>query len=145
MAKVGRKPKSPDLKIIQGTDQPCRENVLAFQVSEGEACLPAQFEKLRESKPVFAAIVLDIWNDQVAKYRQRGQATAGFSRALYQMCLLEAEIHEKSWQGAHIDMAMRNGLRAYYSEFHDTPAGNIVPAGRPGGNPFAKNGKPRKP
>lgn len=145
MAKRGPKPKPSHLKSVAGTDQPCRSNVVAFDVPEGPATLPAHFEKLRETRPKFADSVLEIWNYQIAKYGERGQATAGYARALYQMCLLEAVILEKTTNGTEVPMAMVNGLRVYYNEFHDTPAGNVVPAGTAKGNRFGKNGKPRKP
>ena len=145
MAKRGAKTTSPHLKAVAGTERLDRVTVLAFDPLGGDATLPAQFEAMRSARPQFAAVVLDIWNDQIAKYRQRGQATAGFSRALYQMCLLEAEIHEMAEQGRHIDMAMRNGLRVYYSEFFDTPSGNVKPSGTPIGNRFRDNGKRPKP
>lgn len=145
MAKRGPKPSPSPLKVVAGTDRPDRANVVAFEVPEGDAELPAQFQTLLQTRPLFAAIVLEIWNSQVAKYRDRNQSTAGYSRALYQMCMAEAELHEKSWNGQAIDTAARNSLRLWYSEFHDTPASNLIPAGRPGGNRFGNNGKPRKP
>jgi hypothetical protein len=144
MAKPGPKTKPNHLKSVAGTDRADRSNVVAFEPPPGDATLPAHFEKLKENKPKFAESVLEIWNSQIAKYRDRGQPTAGYDRALYQMCLLEATILAKYENGLEVPQAMTNGLRVYYSEFHDTPAGNMKSGGHVGkGNEYGK--RPPKP
>lgn len=141
MARKGPRPKPNHIKAVAGTARPDRMHDNVFDNLDADAELPAHFEKLRDARPVFAASVLEIWNDQSRRYRLRGQSMAGYSRPLYQMCLLEATILNKYTHGLDVPQAMINGLRIYYSEFHDTPAGNLTATRLKKDNPFLQNGK----
>ena len=145
MAKRGPKPKPNHLKAVAGTIQPCRENVVAFDVSDDEPSLPPDFDNLKEAKPIVAARVLRVWNGYVAKFQRRRQPVADFENALYSLCTLEVRMRMLEESGAEVPQAMVNGHRVYLNEFHLTPAGNIRPGGKPEGNRFGNNGKPRRP
>ena len=143
MAKRGPHPTANHLKAIAGTERLDRSTVLAFEVANHDPCLPADFEDLKNSKPLVAARLLRTWNGYVAKFSGRGQKVADFENALYSLCALEVRIRMLEERGDEVPMAMVNGHRVYLNEFHLTPAGNIKPAGTPAGNKFANNGKPK--
>ena len=122
MAKRGPKPKPSDMKAISGSDQPCRTIDPAFAEPRGGASLQAHFQTLREYRPTLAAVLLAIWNDQIGKLRRRGQQTAEIDRALYQLCLLEAPIHERVRLGIDIPAANNSLLQKLISNIEEVRA-----------------------
>lgn len=146
MAKPGPKPKPNHLKAVSGTNQACRETVVAFEPTEAEPSLPPDFQDLKDSKPKVAERVLRVWNAYVEKFKRRGQSVGDFENALYSMCTLEVRIRMLEEAGQEVPQAMVNGHRVYLNEFHLTPAGNVKTAGGGAkGNRFGNNGKPRRP
>jgi hypothetical protein len=81
-----------------------------------------------------------LWQQKVARYRQRGQKVEGFEDALRQYCEVEAAL-AKAWKTATVTMAMVNAHRHWAAEFFDTPAAQRVPSssGQKASNRFARN------
>ena len=82
MAKPGPKGKSNVLKVVAGTDQPCRERAPAVEPLEGEPVRPKWLKGLARR----------VWIEKVEKYQKRGQNIVGCEDALAQYCALEAEL-----------------------------------------------------
>jgi hypothetical protein len=83
-----------------------------------------------------------IWDEKVARYKQRGQKVQGFEDALRQYCELEAALN-KAFKTQQASMAMVNAHRAWASEFFDTPASQKIPVygKQKDSNPFTNNGR----
>ncbi|MCO6178817.1 hypothetical protein [Ciceribacter sp. RN22] len=130
MTRSGPKGKPPELKIVSGTDQPCRRREPAVAPIPGEAIKPSWL-KGRAAK---------LWAEKVAIYRARGQAIVGCESALAQYCAIEASLIEQYRKGITPPVAQVNSFRIYAAEFYDTPASQVLPSKTPGrGGKFATN------
>lgn len=131
MAK-GPKPQRPEIALVKGTAQPCRDRVVLFPDLPGNVERPKWLTG--EGKKA--------WDRKVAVYVQRGQAVVGCEDALAQYCALEAELIQAYRRKNTPSMAMVSAHRIYACEFYDTPASQVktVKNSKPG-NKFTRNGK----
>ncbi len=83
-----------------------------------------------------------IWDEKVARYKQRGQKVQGFEDALRQYCELEAMLN-KAFKDKAVNMAMVTAHRGWANEFFDTPASQKIPVygKQKDSNPFTNNGR----
>ncbi len=112
MAKGHNRAKAPHLKVINGTDQPCRKTVQVVQPIDGEPVRPTWL----------TGPARRIWDTKLGRYEARGQAVAGCEDALAQYCALEAELIALWRKKLAPTVAMVNAHRIYANEFYDTPA-----------------------
>lgn len=132
MTRRGPKGKPPELKVVAGTDQPCRRRERIVKPLEGHASRPAWL-KGRAAK---------IWADKVAAYEARGQAIVGCESALAQYCALEATLIDQFTKQLTPPTSQINTYRSFASEFFDTPASQIgAPNNKPKASKFAGNGQ----
>lgn len=129
MTRPGPKGIPPELKVIAGTDQPCRRRELVVAALPGAPVKP-KWLKGRASK---------LWDQKVATYAARGQATAGCESALAQLCRLEAELIEAYRKGQQPVVAQISAFRILCAEFHDTPASQVGPKPASPAGRFAAN------
>ena len=130
MTRTGPKGKPPELKVVSGTDQPCRRREPAVAPIAGEPVKPSWL-KGQAAK---------LWLEKVATYRARGQAIAGCESALAQYCALEAALIAQYRKRDTPPVAQVNAFRILAAEFYDTPASQVLPSKTPGkGGKFAKN------
>ena len=137
MAKPGPKPKPTNLKILEGTDQPCRRP--SAPSSKGFA--PPERPKWLKGA------ARKIWDSKLAKYEQDGLDVSRCGDALAQFCALEAKLINLWRQGVNADvpMALYAQYRVMANEFFETPASRLagnVATNSPQGNMFANNGRP---
>lgn len=130
MARPGRKAKSPTLKLIAGTDQPCRQTEQVFEALPGDPEIPPSFHDLQDEDPRFAKCVLALWERKLERYQKRKQAVVGYEDLLYTICVFEAQVHDKRRKGELVTAADLNALRVAHESFYDTPAANVQPSGR---------------
>lgn len=130
MARPGPKGKNPGLKVVAGTDQPCRRREPVVAPIDGAAVKPTWLRG-RAAK---------LWVEKVAIYQARGQSVAGCESALAQYCALEAALIEQYRKRITPPVAQVNAFRILAAEFYDTPASQVSPAKQPGkGGRFAAN------
>lgn len=133
MAKTGPKGKPPALKVIAGTDQPCRRRDPVVEKIDGEPAKPGWLRG-RAAR---------LWAEKVAIYGARGQSIVGCESALAQYCALEAALVDQYRRKATPPVAQVNAFRILAAEFFDTPASQIGPAKASPKSRFAANaGKP---
>jgi hypothetical protein len=108
----------PELKVVSGTDQPCRRREMVVAALPGSAIRP-KWLKGRAAK---------LWAEKLATYEARGQNTAGCESALAQYCALEASLIDQYRKGGTPPVAQISAFRILASEFFDTPASQIGPA-----------------
>ncbi len=132
MPKGHNRSKPAHLKVITGTNQPCRETVQIVQPLDGEPARPKWL-----TGPARRA-----WDTKVECYEARGQSVAGCEDALAQYCALEAELIAMWRKKLTPPVAMINAHRIYANEFYDTPAAQHQSAGKAKAvNRFAQNGR----
>jgi hypothetical protein len=120
------------LKVVAGTDQPCRRRERIVQPLDGHAAKPTWI-KGRAAK---------IWADKVAAYEARGQSIVGCESALAQFCALEAALIDQFAKRLTPPTSQINAYRSFAAEFFDTPASQIgAPSNKPKGGKFAGNGQ----
>lgn len=122
MARTGPKGKPPALKVVSGTDQPCRRREPVVETIPGMPVKPAWL-KGRAAK---------LWAEKVETYRVRGQAVAGCESALAQYCALEAALIDQYQKRMIPPVAQVNAFRILAAEFYDTPASQIAPTRQQG-------------
>lgn len=132
MTRRGPKGKPPELKVVAGTDQPCRRRDRVVPVLEGAAGRPAWLK----------GRVARIWDDKVAIYAARGQSVVGCESALAQYCALEATLIDQFTKRLTPPTSQINAYRSFAAEFFDTPASQIgAPSNKPKASKFADNGQ----
>lgn len=134
--RTGPKGKPPGLKVVAGTDQPCRRREKLFENINGMPAKPAWLKGEAAS----------LWKKKLAIYEARGQSVAGCESSLAQYCALEANLIGQYRLMQTPTVAQVNAHRIYAAEFFDTPASQIGP-NRATGKPssFASNAQRPKP
>jgi hypothetical protein len=132
MAKPGNKGKSAEIHALQGTEQPGRGRVAAFNPMNGEPAKPKKMTRMGSK----------IWDERVAKYKARGMSVVGMEESLEEYCELKAELKDARQKRIPITVAKQNAYRVWANEFFDTPASQQVSL-KQGlkDNPFQKNGR----
>lgn len=131
MSRRGPKGKPPELKVVAGTDQPCRRRERVVKPVDGLPVRPSWL-KGRAAK---------IWAEKVAAYQNRGQSIVGCESALAQFCALEATLIDQFAKRLTPPTSQINAYRSFASEFFDTPASQIGSPKAPKGGKFAGNGQ----
>jgi hypothetical protein len=128
-------PALPDnVKSLRGTLRPERSHPREVNLLDGDPVKPVWL-KGRAAR---------LWNDKVATYRNRGQATRGCESALAHFCCLDAEMIEMWLRGEVPSASVLNALRGFAGQFYDTPASQIAKAAgtaAPAVNPFLARGR----
>lgn len=117
MARRGPKGKRPELKVVSGTDQPCRRRESVVAPIDGAPIKPSWL-KGRAAK---------LWAEKLAIYAARAQSVVGCESSLAQYCALEASLVEQYRRNETPPMAQVNAYRIFANEFFDTPASQIGP------------------
>lgn len=125
----GPKGKAPELKVVAGTDQPCRRRERLVVPLEGVPAKPAWL-KGRAAK---------LWAEKVEAYTARGQPIVGCESSLAQFCALEAMLIDQFAKKLTPPTSQINAYRAFASEFFDTPAAQIGSPKQPKAGKFAAN------
>jgi phage terminase small subunit len=132
----GRKPTSPQLKVIQGTARPDREEPDAPQFELVEK-FPAPAQHLD-------ADGAHMWNTLGPQLVASRVLQVVDLFALEQLCYAWQRTRRKAKAGMDITAAEDMALKALFSEFGITPAARrkVTSAEeKKAGNPFARNGK----
>lgn len=119
--RTGPKGLSPEQKVARGETRPSRAVVSIYPDHASRPdpdVIPAPRGMTHVGKR--------IWDEKVARYRQRGQKIQGFEDTLRQYCELEAALN-KAFKEKNVSMAMVNAHRQWAAEFFDTPASQKVP------------------
>lgn len=142
MARRGPKGRSPEEAKAAGETRASRKVVslypdVASRPDPDVIKPPSWLLKVRGAKA--------LWNEKIARYRQRGQKVEGFEAGLAQYCALEAQLADWYSRGIDVPAAKITQHRVLMAEFYDTPASQRVPASsdKGKGNVFARNGQPR--
>ena len=125
------KGKSPELHVIDGTDQPCRRRVRIVPQIDGQPIKP-KWLKGEASK---------IFDRYLELFRYRGDNILGAESLLALMCVNEAHIADCARKGVRPDSAAQAEFRRQQAEFFLPPAAQI---GRASGaksatNPFLRH------
>lgn len=130
------RPKKPNhLKVVRGTDQPCR-----MKADEVEFDPVAE---VPEPPEWLTAHAQNYWR-RVAKVLTANKVlTEGDLEAMAVMCVLFGKIRQMSEAGVDMSASLINALRAYQGEFGLTPASRakITKGDADKENPFAKHGR----
>src|SRR5205823_12677185 len=118
------------LKVVSGTDQPCRRREMVVAAIDGAPIKPKWLR----------GPAAKLWSEKIATYLARGQNVVGCESALAQLCALEAALIDQYRKGVTPVTAQITAFRALCAEFFDTPSSQIGPAKptNPGGR-FATN------
>ena len=133
----GRKPKPPALKVIAGTDQPCRMGGAA-------AALPEVKDETAPPDWLTQADAVAEWARVEPMLRASRVLTEGDLTALAHLCQLHGACVKLYRAGLEPTAAQLTQLRTFYAEFGLTPSSRSrVSSGGPkdDGNPFGRNGR----
>ena len=129
MGRRGPKGKPPELKVVAGTDQPCRRRERIVRPLDGAPIKP-MWLKGRAAK---------LWDEKVTAYMARGQIVVGCESSLAQFCALEAMLIDQFTKKLTPPTSQINAYRSFAAEFFDTPAAQIGSAKQPKASKFASN------
>jgi hypothetical protein len=131
MSRRGPKGKPPELKVVAGTDQPCRRRVRLVAAVVGSARKPSWVKGLAAK----------LWREKVAAYEARGQSVVGCESALAQFCALEAALIAQFVAEEMPPTSQINAYRSFAAEFFDTPASQVGKIQKPKDSKFSGNGQ----
>lgn len=129
MSRRGPKGKPPELKVVAGTDQPCRRRERLVKSLDGAPAKPTWL-KGRAAK---------LWSDKVEAYLARGQSVVGCESSLAQFCALEAMLIDQFTKKLTPPTSQINAYRSFAAEFFDTPAAQIGSPKQPKAGKFTAN------
>ncbi|OZI64608.1 hypothetical protein CAL20_02855 [Bordetella genomosp. 4] len=136
------RPRKPDhLKVVSGTDQPCRmDGPNAVELPLVDDIPPAPEWLINPA-------AVEEWNRLARILYANKLLTEASLTSLAHMCALHGKIRQLYAAGEAPTASMIGALRAYQNDFGLTPVaqGKVKPSGEvPAANEFAKNGRPGK-
>ena len=137
MAKRGAKPKPDHIKVVSGTDQPCRMNPEApeFPSLEDEFQPPAWLTN-RDA--------LAEWDRTALMLKKSGVLTAADLSMLAALCQTYGEYVDMVTRRIQVPAAFLTQMRMLYAEFGMSPASRSTVKAKPdeaSKNPFSRNGR----
>src|SRR5262245_37127860 len=105
----------PSLKIIRGTNRPCRRVTPVAQELAGTPTPPKWLSPAART----------VWRDKVTMFDARGVHVRGCEGALAQLCALEVEVIRR-WRSGDVSAALLAQYRRLCADFFCTPASNLV-------------------